>query len=132
MLDTLAILRRQRIAATPQRLAVAEYVLAARTHPTADEVWAQVRKQCPTRLARHRLQHAQSPCTEGPVNDASGAGGHAGVRPARGCASPLVDVETGRIYDVPWEALKVSGRRPCAVFDVREYQVILRGRKRRA
>jgi Fur family transcriptional regulator, iron response regulator len=48
MHDTMAILRRHRIQATPQRIAVAKYILAVKTHPSADEVWEQVRRRCPT------------------------------------------------------------------------------------
>jgi hypothetical protein len=33
---------------TPQRIAVAEYVLNTANHPTADEVWMNVRDRCPT------------------------------------------------------------------------------------
>src|SRR4030042_5451048 len=33
---------------TPQRIAVAEFVLKTDAHPTADEVWAHVRERCPT------------------------------------------------------------------------------------
>ena len=41
----------------------------------------------------------------------------------------FVDDETGAIHDVPWSALSVSRVDRLAGFDVREYQVVLRGRK---
>jgi catalase len=48
MQDPISILRTHGLQATPQRIAVATYVLRTQTHPPADEVWAQVRKSCPT------------------------------------------------------------------------------------
>ena len=48
MADTLDILRRSGIQPTPQRIAVAEHVLATRAHPSADEVYANVKRTCPT------------------------------------------------------------------------------------
>ena len=46
--DQIARLREQGIQPTPQRLAVAEYVLTTTSHPSAEEVWTRVRRACPT------------------------------------------------------------------------------------
>jgi Fur family peroxide stress response transcriptional regulator len=43
-----ALLKQHQIQATPQRIAIAETVLWATTHPTADEVWTKVRRKHPT------------------------------------------------------------------------------------
>ena len=43
-----------------------------------------------------------------------------------------IDEETGAIYDVPWAALKVSAVEQLPGFDVREYQVVMRGRRKPA
>jgi hypothetical protein len=48
MKDAIAILRQCDIQPTPQRIAVVEYVLKSKTHPTADEVLLRARKKCPT------------------------------------------------------------------------------------
>ena len=40
------------------------------------------------------------------------------------------DDQTGRISDVPWEALEVKKVATLDEFDVAEYQVVLRGRRR--
>ena len=48
----------------------------------------------------------------------------------------FIDDETGVISDIPWDALEVSNVNQLEGFDVREYQVVLRGsqskKKRRA
>ena len=41
----------------------------------------------------------------------------------------FVDEASGRIYDVPWEALEVKKVAALEDYDVDEYQVVLRGRK---
>jgi hypothetical protein len=43
-----------------------------------------------------------------------------------------LDEETGEIVDVPWSALDVRRVHNLNGFDVREYQVVMRGKKTRA
>ena len=43
----------------------------------------------------------------------------------------FIDEESGRIYDVPWNEIKVSEPKPVPGFEVEEYQVVMRGRRRR-
>jgi Fe2+ or Zn2+ uptake regulation protein len=42
----------------------------------------------------------------------------------------FIDEETGEVFDVPWEAVRVDGEMDLGDFDVREYQVVMRGKKR--
>jgi Fur family iron response transcriptional regulator len=116
---------------TPQRVAVARYVLGTTSHPTADQVLARARRECPTlsratvyntlaRLAEHGLVRVQTIREGVVVFDARTERHH-----------HFVDDATGKIYDVPWEALSVSGERALEEFDIREYQVVMRGRRRR-
>src|SRR5262245_31985099 len=41
----------------------------------------------------------------------------------------FIDEATGRIHDIPWNALTVSRASTLPGFKVREYQVVLRGRR---
>jgi Fe2+ or Zn2+ uptake regulation protein len=43
----------------------------------------------------------------------------------------FVDDETGAIQDIPWSALRVGKVDELEGFDVREYMVVVRGRRRR-
>ena len=129
MLDVMATLSRQGIQPTPQRIAVAEHVLAAKTHPSADEVWAQVRRRCPT-LSRATVYNTLNLFVEkGLIRTQVLKRGTVVFDPRIDAHHPFVDVNTGKIYDVPWDALKVSGEKALHGFEVREYQVILRGRR---
>jgi Fe2+ or Zn2+ uptake regulation protein len=40
----------------------------------------------------------------------------------------FVDEASGRLYDIPWEALAVSKLEALSGFEVREYHVVVRGR----
>ena len=125
----MATLRRHGIQPTPQRIAVAEHVLAATTHPSADEVWAQVRRRCPT-LSRATVYNTLNLFVEkGLIRTQVLKEGTVVFDPRIDAHHHFVDVNTGKIYDVPWDALKVSGEKTLHGFEVREYQVILRGRR---
>jgi Fur family transcriptional regulator, iron response regulator len=129
MLHVMAALRRHGIQPTPQRIAVADYVLAAKTHPSADEVWAQVRRRCPT-LSRATVYNALNLFVEkGLIRTQVLKEGTVVFDPRIDAHHHFIDVNTGKIYDVPWDALKVAGEKTLHGFEVREYQVILRGRR---
>jgi Fe2+ or Zn2+ uptake regulation protein len=116
---------------TPQRIAVAEFVLKTDTHPTADEVWVKVRRTCPT-LSRATVYNTlnlfvekgllkSQPLREGGVAFDAHIGPH----------HHFIDEDSGKVFDLPWDAVKVSGEDSLGGFEVREYQVVFRGRKRR-
>ena len=42
----------------------------------------------------------------------------------------FVEDETGAIQDLPWQALRVAGLEGLTELEVREYQVVVRGRRR--
>jgi Fe2+ or Zn2+ uptake regulation protein len=125
------LLRSVGVKPTPQRVAVARYVLGTTSHPTADEVLAKARRECPTLsratvyntltlLAERGLVRLQTIREGVVVFDAHMEKHH-----------HFVDEATGKIYDVPWDALSVSGQDRLKEYDVRDYQVVMRGRRRR-
>jgi Fe2+ or Zn2+ uptake regulation protein len=131
MQKTIDALRQRGIQPTPQRVAVAEFVLQTDTHPTADEVWATVRRRCPT-LSRATVYNTLNLFAEKrllklqPLKD--------GVIVFDPHVEPhhhLIDDETGKVFDVPWNAVKIAGAATVEGFEVREYQVVMRGRRRR-
>jgi Fe2+ or Zn2+ uptake regulation protein len=131
MQKTIDALRQRDIQPTPQRVAVAEFVLQTDTHPTADEVWATVRRRCPT-LSRATVYNTLNLFAEKgllklqPLKD--------GVIVFDPHVEPhhhLIDDETGKVFDVPWNAVKIAGAATVEGFEVREYQVVIRGRRRR-
>jgi Fe2+ or Zn2+ uptake regulation protein len=130
MKNAIEHLRRFGVQPTPQRIAVAEYILSARSHPTADQVWENVRKTVPT-VSRATVYNTLNLFVKrGLVRTQILREGTVVFDPHVEAHHHFIDEATGRIYDVPWDAVKVTGSADLEGFDVREYQVVLRGRKK--
>ena len=43
----------------------------------------------------------------------------------------FIDNETGDIYDIPWDQLEVKGKNKLRDFEIVEFQVIMRGRRKK-
>ena len=124
------ILREHGVQPTPQRLAVLEFIQKAHTHPSADDVYSNVRRTCPT-VSRATVYNtlnllAEKGVIKTPLLREGGLVVDAHVQQHH----HFVDEETGQIYDVPWEAIQVQTGDGLAKYEVREIQVVLRGRRR--
>lgn len=127
----MAVLRQHGIQPTPQRLAVAEVVLDRKGHPSAEEVWAQVRRKCPT-ISRATVYNTLNLFVKRgllklQILKEGTAVFDAQVHPHH----HFIDDATGTVYDVPWDSLEVKGADYLRDFEIRELQVVLRGRKRK-
>ena len=129
--NPISILRKSDIQPTPQRIAVVEYVLKSKTHPSADDVLIYARKKCPTvsratvyntlnLLVEKGLLQMQT-IREGAVVFDSNTERH----------HHFIDIDTGEIVDIPWNLLEVEGKEGLKGFEITEFQVILRGRKKK-
>ncbi len=125
-----AVLEAHGIKPSAQRVAIANYVLHTDEHPSADEVWERVKRAFPMVsratvyntlnlfVAKGLLRHLV--LTEGRLVFDSNVDKH----------HHFIDEETGKIYDLPWDTLEVSRVEQLEGFDVRDYQVLVRGKKR--
>lgn len=131
MKDLIVLLRGVGLQPTPQRLAVARCVLATTSHPTADEVLERARRECPT-LSRATVYNTLSRLSEkGLVRRQTIKEGVIVFDARVEKHHHFIDEETGEIHDVPWDTLVVSGEEKLRGFQVKEYQVVMRGRRRR-
>ena len=129
--EILATLAEHGIQPTPQRIAVAEYVLSATDHPTADEVWAKVRRRCPT-LSRATVYNTLNLFAEkGLLRSQPLREGVAVFDPRIAPHHHFIDDNTGRVFDIPWDAVKVTGEKSLRGLEVRDCQVVLHGRTRK-
>jgi Fe2+ or Zn2+ uptake regulation protein len=130
MTKAMQTLREHGVQPTPQRLAVLEFIRKSHTHPSADDVYSNVRRTCPTMsratvyntlnlLAEKGVIKTQLLREGGLVFDAHVDRHH-----------HFIDEETGEIHDVPWEAVRVHPGEGLAKFEIREIQVVLRGKRR--
>jgi Fur family transcriptional regulator, iron response regulator len=130
MEDSIALLRKHGIQATPQRIAVAECVLGIVGHPTADQVWALVKRRQPT-VSRATIYNTLNLFVEKHLLKTQVlTGGTVIYDPSVKPHHHFIDQATGAVYDIPWDAVRVSGGESLPGFEVEEYQVILRGRRR--
>jgi len=129
--DLIALLRSVGLQPTPQRLAVARYVLATASHPTADEVLDQARRECPT-LSRATVYNTLGRLSEkGLVRPQTIKEGVIVFDARMEKHHHFIDEETGEIHDVPWDALVVTWEEKLRGYQVKEYQVVMRGRRAR-
>ena len=113
-------------------MAVADYVLYTTDHPSAERVWAEVKQSFPM-LSRATVYNTLNLFTEkGLLRELVLAEGNVVFDPKLDPHHHFLDEETGEIVDVPWSALDVRRVHSLSGFDVREYQVVLRGKKTRA
>jgi Fe2+ or Zn2+ uptake regulation protein len=123
-------LREHGIQPSAQRVAVADYVLHTEEHPSADQVFAKVRKTFPM-LSRATVYNTLNLFVEKRLlRELVLAEGRVVFDPKTDAHHHFIDEGTGRIHDIPWQAVKVSQIDRLQGYDVREYQVVIRGRRR--
>lgn len=131
-LDAVTALRDRGIQPSAQRVAVAAYVLLTDEHPSADEVWSRVQQSFPM-ISRATVYNTLNLFVEkGLLCEHVLAEGRLVYDPNTTRHHHFIDEATGRIHDIPWDALRVQGVESVpGGFSVREYQVVMRGHKKK-
>ncbi len=123
------LLRDRGIQPSAQRLAVAQYALTTEDHPSADQVWARVRKSFPM-ISRATVYNTLNLfVAKGLLQPLVLAEGKVVFDPKVDRHHHFIDEDTGSIHDVPWQALEVKNIQALRGYDVRQYQVVLRGKR---
>lgn len=124
-----SVLRQHGIQPSAQRVAVAEYILDTEEHPSADIVFARVRQGFPM-LSRATVYNTLNLFVKkGLLRELVLAEGKIVFDPKLEAHHHFIDERTGEILDIPWDAVKVSRVDTLKGYDVREYQVVMRGRR---
>ncbi len=112
-----------------QRLAVADYVLHTVEHPSADQVFSRVSATLPM-LSRATVYNTLNLFVEkGLLRELVLAEGRVVFDPNVDRHHHFIDDRTGAIHDVPWGDVTVDRVEALPGFEVREYQVVMRGRR---
>ena len=115
---------------TLPRLAVAKVILANCSHPSADEVWRLVKAEFPA-VSRATVYNTLELFTaKGLVRRRVMGGHHAVYDPVTERHHHLVDEASGRVYDIPWEAVRLPGKLNLPGFDVVEFYLVIKGTKK--
>lgn len=108
---------------------MAQYVLTTDAHPSADEVLEQVHEGFPM-LSRATVYNTLNLFVEkGLLRQLVLAEGRTVFDPRLEPHHHFIDDETGRIDDLEWSAVKVGDVKDLKNYEVREYMVVMRGRK---
>ena len=131
MNNAITVLKELGIQPTAQRVAIAEAVLGNDRHPTADDILVDAQKRCSI-VSRATVYNTLNLFVEkGLVRTQILKEGTVVFDPNTRNHHHFIDEEDGSIIDIPWNWLTVQGRQKLADYDIRDYQVILRGRKKR-
>lgn len=123
-------LRSRGINPSAQRVAVAEYVFHTADHPSADQVWNRVKARFPM-ISRATVYNTLNLFVDrGLLRAFVLTEGRVVFDPNTDDHHHFIDEQTGVIHDVPWDAIAVGDVEALEGFDVREYQVVMRGTKK--
>jgi Fur family iron response transcriptional regulator len=129
--DTADVLRNKGINPSAQRVAIAEYVLSTSAHPTADEVCAEVRRRFPM-VSRATVYNTLNLFAEkGLLRRHVLTEGSTVFDPNVKPHHHFIDEGSGKIFDIPWDLVNVENVAELDGFEVKEYQVVMRGRRKR-
>ena len=125
--DVAALLEQHGILPSAQRMAVAEYVLNSDEHPSADLVWKRVKAKFPY-VSRATVYNTLNLLVEkGLLRTLNLAEDSVVFDPNVDTHHHFIDEETGAIHDVPWDKVQVCNIDALRGFEVRDYQVVMRG-----
>lgn len=124
------LLESRGIRPSAQRVAIAGYVLATAEHPSADQVWRRVQQQFPMVSRATAYNTLKLFVEKGLLQELVLAPGYAVYDPKTEPHHHFLDEEEGSIHDVPWAALTVGNVADLQGFEVRDFSVVLRGRRR--
>jgi Fe2+ or Zn2+ uptake regulation protein len=127
--DLIELLEEHEVRPSAQRVAIAEYVLDTEDHPSADQVWQRVKEGFPMVSRATVYNTLRLFVDKGLLRELVLAPGCIVYDPKVEAHHHFIDDATGAIHDLPWEALRVSKVENLQGFEVREYQVVLRGRR---
>jgi len=128
--NVVSLLEERGIQPSAHRVAVAQYVLTTDEHPSAERVWARVKDRFPmisratvyntlNLFVKKELLRELHLSPESVVFDPNMERHH-----------HLIDQDTGRIHDVPWNQVEVRKIAGVADYDVHDYQVVMQGRRK--
>jgi len=129
--DVLSILREHGIQPSAQRIAVADYVLNTQDHPSADVVWSRVRARVPY-ISRATVYNTLNLLVEkGLLRQLHLAPDSVVFDPKLDTHHHFIDEKSGAIFDIPWDKVQVCNIERLRGYEIHDYQVVMRGRRKK-
>ncbi len=118
------------ISPSAQRLAVAAFVLKTDTHPSAEQVLENVKRRFPL-ISRATVYNTLNIFVARKLlRQLVLSEGNVVFDPHLEAHHHFVDDVTGEIEDIPWNALHVGAVDKLTEYEVREYMVVLKGKRK--
>ncbi len=130
MEEIINTLRHCGIQPTPQRIAVVDYVLTTKDHPSADDVLKIARKKCPTVSRATVYNTLNLMVKKGLLTTQVLREGTVVFDPNVKNHHHFIDDDTGHIDDIPWDALTVELKDKLSDYEIHDFQVIMHGKKK--
>ena len=128
--DAVELLNSHGIQPSAQRIVVARYVLFTDEHPSADTVWARVKAGFPM-ISRATVYNTLNLFVEkGLLRELHLSPDSIVFDPKTEAHHHFIDEDSGRIYDVPWDKVRVCDVEHIEGFEIHDYQVVMRGKKK--
>jgi Fe2+ or Zn2+ uptake regulation protein len=125
--ETSATLRDSGIQPSAQRVAVGDYVLHTHEHPSADLVWKRVRERFPW-ISRATVYNTLNLFVDkGLLQRLNLSEDSVVFDPVTETHHHFIDEQSGAIHDVAWDKVQVCNIDSLREYDVRDYQVVMRG-----
>jgi Fe2+ or Zn2+ uptake regulation protein len=110
------------------RLAVAQYVLGAEDHPSADKVWRTVAKTFPA-ISRATVYNTLNLFVlKGLLREVHLSADSVVFDPRLETHHHFIDEETGAIHDIDWDRVQVCNLESLHDYEIHDYQVVMRGK----
>jgi Fe2+ or Zn2+ uptake regulation protein len=125
------MLRHHDIRLSAHRLAVARYVLYTRSHPSVENVWRAVRTVFPL-ISRATVYNTLNLFVDKGLLQRLFLGeGRVVYDPDLSPHHHIVEEDTGVVHDIPWEALEIPHIESVQGFEVTDFHVVMRGRRKK-
>ena len=125
------VLEEHGVRPSAHRLAVADYVLTAEDHPSADRVWKKVTESFPS-ISRATVYNTLNLFVlKGLLREVHLNADSVVFDPKLETHHHFIDEETGAIHDIDWDKVQVCNLESLRGYRIRDYQVVIRGHKKR-
>ena len=124
------LLRDHGIKVTPQRIAVVQAALMENRHPTADDIYEKVKDEIPMISKATVYNILNMLVDKGLLKPQILKSGTIVFDPLKEPHHHLIDIDTEEIHNIPWDAIHVTGWNSLHEFQILEYQVIMKGRRK--
>ena len=130
-MNSIELLSSHDIQPSAQRVAIADYVLFTQDHPTADQVWQKVKDALPI-VSRATVYNTLNLfVAKGLLRALALADDAVIFDPNIDRHHHFIDEATGQVHDIPWDRVKVSKIEGLKEYEIHDYQVVIRGKKKK-